>query len=110
MTANLGAFGSHTWRPLTVGLGIEFKWLGSLALPDWTVSARAGDLHSATPIPDRNFNPVVADADSHTLSMGAGVSCNGQGRFLGVIACARSAGGLLARKAIMVDVAFQTIL
>ena len=99
------------WRDaMTVAVGTEFTWRSPRVLPDWDVSVRAGYLRSETPIPDRNVNPAFPDADTHTLAVGLGVLCQRGGHVLGLVPCATSGGGLLARKALAVDVAFQTLL
>lgn len=93
---------------LTYAVGTEYKWLRPAWLPAWEVALRAGYNRSETPIPDRNFSPTPPDADANTISVGAGFFCGDSGKFLGVLPC--SSRGLLSRKAMGIDLAYQAIL
>jgi long-chain fatty acid transport protein len=87
--------------------GTEYRWLQIDALPGWELSARAGYFHSATPVPERTFEPAVPDADYNAFSVGAGFQCRRPARFLGVIPCPRGNGD---RGFIAVDLAYQVLL
>ncbi|MER3424954.1 MAG: long-chain fatty acid transporter, partial [Nitrospiraceae bacterium] len=77
-------------------LGTEYKWLQLY----W---------RSQTPIPESTFDPRVPDSDNHNISIGAGLLCKEQAKFLGIIPCG-SEGGLLKTKAVGIDVAYQAII
>ena len=87
--------------------GTEYRWLQIDTLPGWELSARAGYFYSATPVPDRTFEPAVPDANYNAFSVGAGFLCRWPARFLGVIPCPRGNGG---RGSIAVDLAYQILL
>ena len=88
-------------------VGTEYRWLRVDALPGWEVSARAGYYHSWTPVPDRTFEPAVADADYNAFTIGLGLLCRSPGRFLAVIPCPRPMG---QRGAVALDLAYQIVL
>jgi long-chain fatty acid transport protein len=90
--------------------GTEYKWFRMERLPDWEVALRAGYWFSESPIPDRNFNPVVPDANNHTVSIGAGVLCRNNARFLGLLRCGGLGVGPIRTRAIGLDLAYQTVL
>jgi long-chain fatty acid transport protein len=95
---------------LTYAVGMEYKWLQPSWLSAWDVAVRGGYHHSATPVPDRNFVPTPPDADVHVLSVGAGFFCGESGRFLGLISCSAGSGGLMNRKSLGIDLAYQAVL
>ncbi len=100
----------HWSNSLTYAVGTEYKWLRPAWLPAWDVALRAGYNRSETPVPDRNFSPTPPDADVNVLSIGAGFLCGKSGMFLGLISCGSDAGGLLSRKAMGIDLAYQAVL
>jgi long-chain fatty acid transport protein len=101
----------QNWRSAyTVMFGTEYKWLQLEQLPHWEVTARGGYWHSQTPIPDSSFLPTVPDADQHSLSVGLGLLCKENGRFLGLFECGNSERGLFAPKALGLDLAYQALL
>ena len=94
------------WKTVTVvAIGTEYKWLNPAWLPHWDVAVRSGYTRTEDPVPDTTFNPGVMSLPSSTLSMGAGLLCKGQGRFLGLVPCGGASA--LWTKAIGLDVAFQ---
>jgi long-chain fatty acid transport protein len=94
----------------TTMIGTEYKFLQLEQLPHWEVALRGGYFFSQTPIPDATFSPGVPDSDSNAISVGLGLLCKGEGRFLGVIPCDSSGGSPLLPKAIALDLAYQAIL
>jgi long-chain fatty acid transport protein len=100
----------QNWRSTyTAMVGTEYKWLKPALLPAWEVALRGGYWYTQTPIPDSSFSPVVPDTDSHAISVGLGLLCQGQGRFLGLIECG-SAGSRWLPKGIGLDLAYQALL
>ena len=94
------------WKGIyVIRVGTEYKWLTPTLLPDWEIAARLGYIRSQTPVPERTFEPAVPDGDYHSFSIGIGLLCSGQGRFLGWIPCKSS--GILGVKAIGLDVAYK---
>ena len=94
------------WRTVTVvAIGTEYKWLDPTWLPHWDVAVRSGYTRTEDPVPDATFNPGVISLSSNTLSIGAGLLCKGQGRFLGLV----PSGGTSALwpKGIGLDMAYQ---
>ena len=91
-------------------VGTEYKWLTIERLPDWELALRAGYWFSETPIPTLNYNPAVPDANNHTLSVGVGLLCRRNARFLGLLRCGDLGGGPVRTKAIGLDFAFQAVL
>ena len=87
-------------------VGTEHRWLKPGPLPDWDVAVRAGYSFTQNPVPDLTFNPAILGLDLHVLSLGAGLDCREQGKFLGVIPC-RMGDGVLAPKSIGLDLAYQ---
>jgi long-chain fatty acid transport protein len=85
--------------------GTEYKWLKPSSLPEWDLILRGGYVRSQTPIPSRTLEPSVPDSDFNTLSIGWGMLCQGQGRFLGLFNC-----GEHGIKAIGLDLAYQAVL
>jgi long-chain fatty acid transport protein len=101
----------QNWRnTYTIMAGTEYKWINPAMLRDWEVALRGGYWYSQTPIPNRSFLPTIPDADQHAISVGVGVLCSGNGRFLGIIACSASQGPSSRPNAIGVDLAYQAIL
>lgn len=41
-------------------------------------------------IPDPTYNPAIPDGDSHAISVGFGLFCQGSGHFFGIIPCGDS--------------------
>jgi long-chain fatty acid transport protein len=94
------------WKTVpVVAIGTEYKWLTPGWLPHWDVAVRSGYTRTEDPVPDRTFNPATISLSSNTLSIGAGLLCKGQGRFLGLVPCGGASA--LWPKAIGFDVAFQ---
>lgn len=101
----------QNWRSsYMVMIGTEYKWLRVERLPHWEVAIRGGYWHSQNAVPDSSFSPTVPDADNHSISVGLGLLCKENGRFLGLIPCGHSGGGLFRPSAIGLDLAFQTLL
>ena len=94
------------WKTVpVVAIGTEYKWLNPGWLPYWDVAVRSGYTRTEDPVPDRTFNPGTISLSSQTLSIGAGLLCKGQGRFLGLVPC--GGDSTLWPKAIGLDAAFQ---
>jgi long-chain fatty acid transport protein len=94
------------WKTVpVVAIGTEYKWLNPGWLPHWDVAVRSGYTRTEDPVPDRTFNPATISLSSNTMSIGAGLLCKGQGRFLGLVPCGGASP--LWPKAIGFDVAFQ---
>jgi long-chain fatty acid transport protein len=94
------------WKTVpVVAVGTEYKWLNPEWLPHWDVAVRSGYTRTENPTPDATFNPGIVALSSHTISVGAGFLCKGQGRFLGVVPCGGESS--MWPKAIGFDVAFQ---
>jgi long-chain fatty acid transport protein len=101
----------QNWRSTyTVMVGTEYKWLKPAMLPAWEVAIRGGYWHSQTPVPDSSFTPGVPDADNHAISVGLGLLCKGQGRFLGLIECGAPSGMWWRPTGIGLDLAYQALL
>lgn len=101
----------QNWRnSYMVMIGTEYKWLRVERLPHWEVAVRGGYWHSQNAVPDSSFSPTVPDADNHSISVGLGLLCKENGRFLGLVPCGQSGGGLLSPSAIGLDLAFQALL
>lgn len=94
------------WKTVpVVAVGTEYKWLSPEWLPHWDVAVRSGYTRTENPVPDLTFNPGTISLSSNTLSIGAGLLCKGQGRFLGMVPCGGTSA--LWPKAMGLDVAFQ---
>ena len=94
------------WKTVTVvAIGTEYKWLDPTWLPHWDVAVRSGYTRTEDPVPDATFNPGVISLSSNALSIGAGLLCKGQGRFLGLVPCGGASA--LWPKGMGLDVAFQ---
>lgn len=101
----------QNWRSTyTVMIGSEYKWLRPTALPGWEVALRGGYWNSQTPIPDSSFDPEIPDADNHSISLGLGLLCKGNGRIFGLFECGSSGIGKFRPKAVGVDLAYQVLL
>ncbi|MGH7844162.1 MAG: OmpP1/FadL family transporter, partial [Candidatus Binatia bacterium] len=97
----------RNWKSsVTVMVGTEYKWIEPAALGHWDVTARAGYLYSATPVPSRTFDPAISDSDTHIPSVGVGILCKAGGRFLGLIPCGNE-GAWYLPSAIGLDLAYQ---
>lgn len=95
----------QNWRNVVGPLfGTEYKWLRLSRLAAWEVAMRGGYGFIETPVPDRTFSPLVADANQHVFAVGAGVLCKISGKFLGLIPC-----GSAGAKALGLDVAYQFV-
>jgi long-chain fatty acid transport protein len=93
----------------TIMVGTEYKWLKPQVLPEWDIAARAGYWNAQKAIPDATFNPAIPDSDSHAISVGLGLFCQGNGRFLGLIPCGGS-DRALRPTGIGLDLAYKAIL
>lgn len=93
-----------------VNVGTEYKWISPSVLPNWEVALRTGYVHSATPVPERTFEPGVPDADYNGISIGIGFLCTGHGKFLGLLQCRSQGKGLFSRTGVSLDLAYQTLL
>ena len=100
----------RNWQSgFTTMLGTEYKWLRPERLPHWEVALRAGYWFGQNAVPDATFNPQVPDANNQNLSVGLGVLCKDNGRFLGLLQCGSTGGGRFRPKAIGLDLAFETL-
>lgn len=95
---------------VNVAVGTEYRWLHVPGHDAWSVALRAGYLRSDTPVPDANFNPLVPDANTNVVTVGLGLFCHAGGQFLSVIDCGSSGNGLLGRKGLALDLAYQALL
>ena len=93
----------------TIMVGTEHKWLRPHILPQWDVALRAGYWNAQKAIPDATYNPAIPDGDSHAISVGLGLFCQGSGHFLGIIPCGDSEKALRP-KGIGLDLAYKAIL
>ena len=93
---------------IAVKWGTEYTRFKPDFLPDWDISVRGGYSFTDSPMPDRTFTPIVADANYHTLAFGAGLTCRGNGYFFGLIPCKGSFGGFKI-SAISLDLSYQGI-
>lgn len=100
----------HWSNAVSVGIGTQYTWLQLPYHPAWEMALRAGYLRSTTAIPDANFDPAITDLKANTLSVGLGFLCKPGGRFLGWIDCGGSGQGLLSKKAIAIDLAYNVLL
>jgi long-chain fatty acid transport protein len=101
----------QNWRSsYVIMLGTEYKWLKPNSLPEWNIAARAGYWRSQTGIPDQTFNPAVPDSDNHAVSVGLGLLCQNNGKFLGLFECGGQGMGKFRTKAIGLDLAYQAVL
>lgn len=94
----------------TVMFGTEHKWLELERLPDWEVALRGGYWFSQTPVPNATFDPSIPDADNHSISIGLGLLCKDNGRFLGLFQCGSTDENIFRPKAIGLDIAYQALL
>lgn len=100
----------RNWRSTySTMIGTEYKWLRPEKLPHWEIAVRGGYWHSQTPIPDSTYSPSVPDADNHSISVGLGLLCKGQGQFLGLFDCG-AGGGKFRPQAIGLDLAYKVFL
>ena len=91
----------------TIMVGTEHKWLRPDFLPNWEVALRGGYSFSQNAVPDTFFNPTVPDSDYHSVSVGAGFLCKGQGRFFGFIPCGDTDGKWYQPKGIGLDISYR---
>jgi len=97
---------SRQWKSVpVVAVGTEYKWLNPGWLPNWDVAVRSGYTRTEDPVPDATFNPAAISLSSHTMSVGVGFLCKGQGKFLGLLPC--SGESALWPKGMGVDLAYQ---
>ncbi len=94
---------------VSIFVGTEFSWLDLPPLPDWHIATRTGYIRSHTPVPDENFDPASPDSDNHTFSVGVGLACHGQARFLGFFECDQEGSGVFVRKGLAIDLAYQYV-
>ena len=87
--------------------GTEYTWLGPASLPNWDMAIRGGYIYSKTPVPEVTFEPTVPDSNYHAISVGLGLTCQGEGRFLGLIQCGTDLEETLGIKAIVFDLAYK---
>jgi long-chain fatty acid transport protein len=100
----------RNWKgSYTTMIGTEYKWLNPAFMPNWEVALRGGYWHSQNAVPDSTFNPAVPDADQDSVSIGLGLLCKGQGKFLGLIGCGGSGGGIFSPQAFGIDFAYQAL-
>jgi hypothetical protein len=64
-----------------------------MAAPHWEVAIRGGYFYDQNPVPDATFNPQVADANNHSVSVG--LLCKNPGRFLGLLEYRKLTGEFL---------------
>lgn len=96
------------WKSVAVvHAGTEHKWLRPDILPDWDIAARFGYIRSQTPVPSATFEPAVPDANYNSFSVGLGLLCKGDGRFLGLFKCRTPLMGPISIKGIGLDVAYK---
>ena len=99
------------WKnAITVNVGTEYKWLGLTEAQAWDIALRTGYIRSHTPVSDLNFDPAFADNDAHVISAGMGFSCHAGGKFFGLISCANTQKGFLAKSSMGMDLAYQAFL
>lgn len=91
----------------TVMIGTEYRWLRLASMPDWDIALRAGYMNQQAQIPDRTFNPGVPSANTHIPSVGIGLACHENGRFLGLVRCGELGIGPLKPKLFAIDLAYQ---
>jgi long-chain fatty acid transport protein len=96
----------QNWKAVPViAVGTEYKWLKPVWFSDWDIAVRSGYTRTENPVPDATFNPATISLSSHTLSVGLGFLCRGQGKFLGVLPC--SGESAFWPKGMGVDLAYQ---
>jgi long-chain fatty acid transport protein len=95
---------------LTIDTGFEFKWLNPPTHPDWDYAVRMGYNFSQTPIPDRNFNPLLPDAPVHGLTVGLGAFCQRNGLFGWVFPCGETGSGTFVRTGMGIDLFYMLLL
>ncbi len=59
--------------------------------------------------PDVNYEPMVSDASSHTLSVGIGVSYKENGRCVDLVTCG-SEGGFFSKNVLGIDASYQALM
>ena len=94
----------------TTMIGTEYKWLQLEHMPGWEIAVRGGYWYSQNAVPDSSFTPTVPDANNHSLSVGLGLLCKGQGHFLGLFPCGTSDRKWYQPSALGLDLAFQALL
>ena len=99
------------WRnSVTIGTGMEYKWLNWSHLASWDFAVRGGYNYSGSAVPDNNFNPAFPDSNVHAISFGVGLTCHPGGSFIGIKDCGLLGEANSLRKMIGVDLAYQLVL
>ncbi|HEY5626460.1 MAG TPA: outer membrane protein transport protein [Nitrospira sp.] len=93
-----------------VMLGTEYKLLTVESLPDWELALRGGYTYQQNQMSDLTFDPGIPSADVHIVGGGIGLTCRGQGSFLGLIPCRELGIGFLKPKTIGLDISYQASL
>ncbi|GKS63049.1 hypothetical protein YTPLAS72_03530 [Nitrospira sp.] len=90
--------------------GTEYRWVKIDRLPGWEIALRGGYTNQQAQVPDLNFNPGVPSADLHVISTGIGLTCQGNGSFLGLIPCGSFGMGSVRTKLVGLDIFYQAFL
>ncbi|MCA9463029.1 MAG: outer membrane protein transport protein [Nitrospira sp.] len=88
-----------------VMVGHEYTLLNPTFLPNWNLSVRSGYVYSETPVRSRTFDPANPDSPFHAVSVGLGLHCQKQGKFLGILPC-----DAFGAKSMGLDFAYQVLL
>ncbi len=94
---------------ITIGAGTELNWLSPWQLTDWEIATRVGYTFSEKAVSDFSFNPSYTDANAHSISFGLGFICQGQAKFLGLIACGTTSQHAWLPTSFTVDLAYQIV-
>lgn len=101
----------QNWRSTyAILVGTEYRWLKIDRLPGWQIAIRGGYTNQQTQVPDLNFTPSIPSADSHVVSSGIGLICQGNGSLLGLIPCGSFGVGSVKTKLIGLDFSYQVFL
>lgn len=101
----------QNWRSTyAILVGTEYRWLKLDRLPGWQIAMRGGYTNQQTQVPDLNFTPSIPSADSHVVSSGIGLMCQGNGSLLGLIPCGSFGIGSVKTKLIGLDFSYQVFL
>jgi long-chain fatty acid transport protein len=99
------------WRSTYAILaGTEYRWLKINRLPGWEIAIRGGYTNQQTQVPDLTFSPSIPSADSHVISSGIGLICQGNGSLLGLIPCGSFGIGPVRTKLVGADISYQAFL